>query len=655
MSQSKMDRMKELVDILNEYAYCYYVLEKPIVSDYDYDVLYDELLALESELKIVLPNSPTIRVGGEVLEGFKKVVHKQKLYSLNKCNDFAGIEKFVSDIKEVSHDPSFVVEYKFDGLRIIAKYSNGVLVQASTRGNGEIGEDVTEQVKTIKSVPLLIDYKGELTVAGEGVITLQNLEKYNETAEEKLKNARNAVAGAIRNLDPKVTAKRNLDVVFYDIISIDNDFLKTQQEVNAFLKQNKFLTGKLFEVVKTSQEIKNIADKIDKIKTTLDIQIDGLVIKLNDLKDREELGFTAKFPKWAIAYKFAPVEMTSMLRSVEWNVGRTGKITPTAIIDPIELAGATVSRATLNNYEDILRKKVKLGSLVFVRRSNEVIPEILGLAQDRDGSQEITLPTHCPCCQSVLEKIGPNIFCPNPLCRDKIIAKITYFASRNCMNIEGLRDKIVAQLYDSGKVRSIADLYRLKKTDLEGLEGFQDKKISNIISSIESSKTPDFASFIDAISIDGVGNKTSKDLARRFGSLGNLKHATKEDLVSIKDIGGIIADNIIQYFQNEHNMNMLDELFSLGVKIKETEHKPVDTSNFFYGKKFVLTGTLEHYKRDEASKIIEDNGGSVSSSVSKNTDYVLYGAEAGSKLDKAQALGVKLMTEEEFVSLLSSL
>lgn len=648
-----MDRMKELVDILNEYAYCYYVLEKPIVSDYDYDVLYDELLALESELKVVLPNSPTIRVGGEVLEGFKKVVHKQKLYSLNKCNDFAGIEKFVSDIKQVAHDPSFVVEYKFDGLRIIAKYSNGVLTQASTRGNGEVGEDVTEQVKTIKSVPLIIDYKGELLVAGEGVITLQNLEKYNQTAEDKLKNARNAVAGAIRNLDPKVTAKRNLDVVFYDIISIDDDSLKTQQQVNDFLKQNKFLTGKLFEVVKTSQEIKAIADRVDKVKATLDIQIDGLVIKLNNLKDRDELGFTAKFPKWAIAYKFAPVEMTSILRSVEWNVGRTGKITPTANIDPIELAGATVSRATLNNYEDILRKKVKIGSLVFVRRSNEVIPEILGLAQDREGSQEITLPTLCPCCHSELKRVGPNIFCLNPHCRDKIISKITYFASRNCMNIEGLRDKIVAQLYDSGIVKSIADLYRLQKTDLEGLEGFKDKKIGNIISSIERSKNPDFASFIDAISIDGVGTKTAKDLARRFGTLHNLKHAKKEELLSIKDIGGVIADNIIHYFEDEQNLNMIDELFMLGIKIKEIEYKPVDTSNFFYGKKFVLTGTLEHYKRDDASKIIEENGGSVSSSVSKNTDYVLYGLEAGSKLDKAQALGVKLMTEEEFISLIN--
>ena len=652
----KMDRMKDLVKVLNNYSYQYYVLEQPIVSDYDYDVLYDELLALEAQLGIVLPDSPTIRVGGDVLDGFKKVEHKQKLYSLNKCNDFDGIEKFVQDVREFVTSPKFVVEYKFDGLRIIAKYSGGVLVQASTRGNGLVGEDVTEQVKTIKSVPLVIDYKGELTVAGEGVITLQNLAKYNEKAEEKLKNARNAVAGAIRNLDPKVTAKRNLDVVFYDIISIDDSaHLSTQQEVNAFLKANKFLTGKLFEVVSTSSEIKSIADKVDKIKETLDIQIDGLVIKLNSLKDRDELGYTAKYPKWAIAYKFAPVELTSTLRAVEWNVGRTGKVTPTAVIDPIELAGATVTRATLNNYDDILRKKVKLGSLVFVRRSNEVIPEILGLAQEGENSQEIELPAFCPSCHSILTKKGPNIFCENKNCRDKIIAKITYFASRGCMNIDGLRDKIVAQLYDSGIVSSIADLYRIKEQDLLSLEGFKDKKVSNILSSIQKSKNVDLANFVDAISIDGVGSKTSRDLARRFGTFDAIKNATKESLLSISDIGEVIADNIVSFFASQDNQKELEELFALGVTINNLEQKELDTSNFFYGKKFVLTGTLNSYKRDDAAKIIEDNGGSVSSSVSQNTSYVLYGAEAGSKLDKARALGVPLLTEEEFVKIISQL
>ena len=651
-----IQRMKELVTRLNELAYHYYVLEKPIVSDFDYDTLYDELLSLEEKEGIVLPDSPTIRVGGETLDGFRKVRHEHKLYSLNKCNNYEGIEKFVEDVKGSVKNPKFVVEYKFDGLRIIAKYKNGKLIEASTRGDGTTGEDVTEQVKTIKSVPLSILYKGDLTVAGEGVITLTNLEKYNKTADEKLKNARNAVAGAIRNLDPKVTAKRNLDVVFYDIISIDDESLvKTQVEANAFLKENKFLTGKLFEVAESTSDIKDIADRIDKVKSTLDIQIDGLVIKLNNIKDREEMGYTAKFPKWAIAYKFAPEERTATLLSVDWNVGRTGKVTPTANISPIELAGATVSRATLNNIEDISRKNVSIGSLVFVRRSNEVIPEILGLAQKGENSIEILPPNSCPSCLCPLSKIGPNLFCQNKNCRSKIIAQMAYFASRNCMNIEGLSENIITLLFDNGKILSIADLYKLKYEDLLGLEGFKDKKINNILSSIEKSKNVSFASFIDAISIEGVGTKTAKDLSKRFSNLENLKNATKEELLSLNDIGEVTSENILNFFANKDNLELLESLFALGVKVEEEKKKEVDTSNFFYGKKFVLTGTLQNYKRDEASKIIESFGGTTSSSVSKNTDYVLFGEEAGSKLDKARALSVPLLSEEEFSNVLKTL
>lgn len=650
-----LERMRDLVKILNDYAYHYYVLEKPVVSDYDYDKLYDELVLLEEKLNIVLDESPTKRVGGEVLSGFKKVYHEVPLFSLNKCNDLEGLEKFISDTKKTKNDINFTVEYKFDGLRIIAKYKDGKFFEASTRGNGVVGEDVTEQVKTIKSVPLTIDYKGEVTVAGEGVITQENLKKYNEKAEEKLKNARNAVAGAIRNLDPKITSKRNLDVVFYDIIKIDKDFLKTQEDVYNFLKSNKFLTGKLFEVCDSAMQISKIIDRVDKIKSTLDIVIDGLVIKLNDLKLREEIGFTSKYPKWAIAYKFAPVEMTSILKDVEWNVGRTGKVTPIAIIDPIELAGATVSRATLNNYEDILRKNVKINSLVFVRRSNEVIPEILGLAKEEENSFDIIKPKFCPSCKSILKEVGPNLFCENEDCRDKQIAKISFFATRNCMDIEGLSDKIVEVLYDEVGVKRPSDLYKLDKKDLEKLEGFKDKKIKNLLFSIEKSKSPDFNNFINALSIDGVGEKTSKDLVKKFKNLENLKRATLEDLINIKDIGEVTAKNIVEYFSSTKNLDEIDSLLSLGVKIKEGKEIKIDENNFFYNKKFVLTGTLSNYKRDEATKIIESFGGVASSSVSKNTDYVLYGEEAGSKLEKAKNLNVKLLSEEEFIKEVSKL
>lgn len=649
VENDNLKRQKELVEILNNYAYHYYVLEKPIVSDYDYDVLYDELVELEKTTGTILPSSPTQRVGGEVLKGFKKVSHPVKLYSLNKCNDSEGIEKFVSDVSKIATNPKFVVEYKFDGLRIIAKYKNGEFVQASTRGNGVVGEDVTAQVKTIKSVPLSIDYKGELLVAGEGIITLQNLEKYNKTAEEKLKNARNAVAGAIRNLDPKVTASRNLDVVFYDIISIeDENLLPSQQAVNKFLKDNKFLTGDLFEVCSSVQEIEEVANKVDKVKTKLNVLIDGLVIKLDSVAQREELGFTAKFPKWAIAYKFEPQELTSVLRQVEWNVGRTGKVTPIAHIDPIELAGATVSRATLNNYDDILRKKVKLNSLVFVRRSNEVIPEILGVAQDNENSQIIPKPTTCPCCGKSLTEVGPNVFCTNNQCPDKVVSSLNHFATRNCMNIEGLSDKIVKTLFDYCGVKKYSDLYKLTKEDLIGLEGFKEKKINNLLTSIENSKKPNLNNFIDAIGIDGVGEKTSKDLAKKFGSLQNLKQAEIEELLLLQDVGEIIAQNIFNFFRNEDNLKELEELNSVGVKVQEQAVLQVSEDSPFLNKKVVLTGSLENYKRSEATAIIEKFGGEVVSSVSKNTDIVLAGSEAGSKLEKAKALNIKIISEQEF-------
>lgn len=653
MENDKQKRQEELTKLLNEYAYHYYVLEKPIVADYDYDILYDELLKLEEETGIILEDSPTQRVGGDILKGFEKVTHETKLYSLNKCNNIDGLKKFLDDVKYSFSNAHFTVEYKFDGLRIIAKYENGILVRAATRGNGIVGENVTEQVKTIKSVPLKINYKGNLTIAGEGIITIANLEKYNRTTQDKLKNARNAVAGAIRNLDPKETAKRNLDVVFYDIISIDNpELVPTQDKAYEFLKSNKFKTGDLFETCSTSSEIEKIIDKIDKVKSKLDILIDGLVIKVNDIKQREELGFTAKYPKWAIAYKFEPQELTSTLESVEWNVGRTGKVTPIAHISPIELAGATVSRATLNNFEDIKRKKLKLNSLVFVRRSNEVIPEILGLAQEGENSQPIEKPINCPSCNSLLVEVGPNIFCNNPNCSDKIINRFVHFVSRNCMNIEGLNEKIIKTLYTECNIKTFADLYKLTYSDLENLQGFKDKKINNLLIGITNSKTPELNAFLDALGIDGVGEKTSKDLAKKFKTLQCVINAKFEELVNIQDVGEIIAGNIKNYFENEDNINEINSLLKLGIQIKEQASQNIDETNPLFSKKVVLTGTLPNYKREEASAIIEKLGGSVVGSVSKKTDLVLAGEDAGSKLTKARELNIKIINEDEFNNLI---
>ena len=646
-----MTRQEWLVQKLNEYAYNYYVLDKPIVSDKDYDVLYDELIAIEKETGIVLPDSPTQRVGGEILKGFQKVEHKVKLYSLDKCNTYGELSKWVADIKAECPNATFSVEYKYDGLRIVIEYKDGYLYRASTRGNGIVGEDITAQVKTIKSVPLKIKYTGGLTVQGEGMITLSNLAKYNKTADEPLKNARNAAAGAIRNLDPKVTASRNLDVFFYDIVSIDKSF-DTQQEQHDFLVDNGFLSGEMFKVCSTDQDIIAELDRVDKIKNDIDILIDGMVIKLNNVKARDDFGFTSKFPKWAIAYKFEAQEVTTMLTDVLWGVGRTGKVTPIAVLEPVELAGATVTRATLNNIEDIRKKKVALNSLVFVRRSNEVIPEVLGVAQTFDNSTEINPIETCPSCGEKLIMVGPNLFCKNQNCRDKITTKLAYFASRNCLNIEGFSKKTAEQLYDECCVRKLSDLYNLKIEDLQNLEGFKDKKINNLISAIEKSKSCMLHNFISGLSINGVGEKTAKDLSKKFGSIDEIANASIEELTTIRDIGEIIAENIKAYFADDKNLELLQELKDAGVTI--TNNSVVAQDGVFSGLKIVLTGTLPTYSRNEAKAIIEQNGGEVVSSVSKNTDLVLAGSDAGSKLTKAQTLGIKVIDEETFNQMLQN-
>ncbi|MBE7082747.1 MAG: NAD-dependent DNA ligase LigA [Clostridiales bacterium] len=641
-----MDRMKWLVDELNKHCYNYYVLDNPTISDKDFDKLYDELLRLEKQTGIVLDDSPTKRVGGEVLDGFVKRTHKFRMYSLDKCRSFAEVEDFVNDIKKVEPNSTFTLGYKFDGLTIVLTYNNGLLQNATTRGNGLVGEDVTEQVKTIKSVPLKINFKGELVVSGEGMITNANLEKYNKTSNEPLKNARNAVSGAIRNLDPKETAKRNLDFFCYNVLYAESKNFKTQVEMNEFIKENNFLCETYVKVLSTAKEICDEIAKVDQVKTELGILIDGMVIKLNQIDKREEFGYTSKFPKWAMAFKFEAQEVTSILNDVVWQVGRTGKLTPIAEIEPVELAGATVKRATLNNYGDIERKQVQIGARVFVRRSNEVIPEILGLAELLPNSKQIPKPTNCPCCNSSLVEIGALLFCPNRRgCREQVIDRITHFASRDAMNIEGLRDQTSEAFYDVLGITEPSELYNLTQEDLLKLDKFKEKKAQNILKSLEKSKKVALNNFIYALGIANVGTKTAKDLAKYFGSLQNLKNAKLEELSSIRDIGEIVAKSIVDFFADEFNNKMIDDLLAVGLEIQETEKV---LGGKFEGLTFVLTGTLTKYTRNQATEIIEKNGGQTSSSVSKNTSYVLAGESAGSKLDKAKALGVKIITEEQF-------
>ena len=648
-----MDRMKWLVEELNKHCYNYYVLDNPTISDADFDKMYDELLALEKEFGIVLENSPTKRVGGQVLDGFVKRSHKFRMYSLDKCRSFEDLTSFINDIKKIEPKATFTLGYKYDGLTVVISYKNGFYESATTRGNGFVGEDVTEQVRTIKSVPLKINFTGELIVSGEGMITNTNLEKYNKNSNEPLKNARNAVSGAIRNLDPKETAKRNLDFFCYNVLYAENKVFKTQMEMNEFIKENNFLSEPYSKLFDNAESICKEIERIDKIKSDLGILIDGMVVKLNEINLRDEFGYTSKFPKWAMAYKFEAQEVTSILNDVIWQVGRTGKVTPIAEIEPVELAGATVKRATLNNYGDILRKKVQINSRVFVRRSNEVIPEILGLAELLPNSKPIEKPVNCPCCGTLLKEIGALLFCPNRRgCKEQVIDRLTHFACRDAMNIEGLRDQTCEQLHNDLGIYEPSELYSLKLEDLLKLDKFKEKKAKNLLKSIEKSKNVSLNNFIFAIGIANVGTKTAKDLAKYFGSLENLRKANLQELSSIRDIGDIVATSIIDFFADEFNNKMIDDLLKIGIKINETEKV---LGGVFDGKTFVLTGTLPTYSRAEATELIEKNGGNVSSSVSKNTSYVLAGESAGSKLDKAKSLGVNIINEQEFNEMIKKL
>ena len=649
--EDKKQEIQELVANLNKYNYYYHVLDNPIVSDADYDKLYYKLVDLEKETGFILPDSPTQRVGDVVKEGFKKQKHISQLYSLDKAQNFGELDQWANKILAEYPKTIFTVEYKFDGLQLALTYENGYLVQAVTRGNGIIGEDITLQVKTIRSVPLSIPYKNKIVVNGEGVMLLSELEKFNKTSDEPLKNARNAVAGSIRNLDPKVTASRKLDFFAYGVPYVEGKEFKSQVELYQFLRDNNFLVNDFFKVTSSLKEIHSIIDDIDKKRENLDILIDGLVVKVNEMQTRKELGYTIRFPKWALAYKFAPLEVTSTIRDVVWQVGRTGKITPLAVLDPVELAGATVQRATLNNWDDIKRKQVGINALVFVRRSNEVIPEILGLAQKLDNYKEIEKPELCPSCGTKLENRGAYIYCPNyENCPAQLKERIIHYSSRDAMNIEGIRDKTINTFYNELGIKKVSDLYKLTSQDLLKLEKFKDKKTNNLLASIEKSKSPQFANFIFALGIANVGIKTAKDLAKRFSNFEELKNASQEELLSIKDIGDVVAGSIKEYFENDYNKKILEELFAAGIKIEYPNSKNVDER--FKDKTFVLTGTLKTLTRQQATKLIEDRGGVVSSSVSKNTSYVLLGEDPGSKFEKAKSLGIKIVEEEEFLSML---
>lgn len=643
MTDIQRKRMRELVDTLNKYAYEYYVLDNPSVPDREYDKLYDELQILEGETGVREQDSPTRRVGGEPISAFKKHEHIYRLYSLDKCVTEDEISAFDERVRKVVPDPTYTVEYKFDGLTMCLTYENGLFVRATTRGNGIVGEDVTAQALTIKSFPLKIDRKDVMEIQGEAIIRLSVLEKYNATADEPLKNARNAAAGAIRNLDPKVTEKRRPEIIFYNVNYAENGGFDSQLEIFDFLKRNGFKTFDFLRVCKNLDEVKAAIDEIEVGRRSIDVLTDGAVVKLNSVKEREILGYTDKFPRWAAAYKFEAEEAETTVKSVRWQVGRTGKLTPLGIVEPVELAGATVRKATLNNYGDIQKKRVKIGGRVLIRRSNEVIPEILGALGDE--GKEVEKITVCPYCKTPVVEVGANLFCPNEDCRPRVLAKLANFACKDGMNIDGFSEKTAGVLYDEIGVENFSELYTLDREKLVALDGFQDKKADNLLSAIEKSKNVALPNFIFALGIDGVGKKTAKDLAKKLKTLGGIANASVEELSALDDVGEVMSKSIFDYFRSEKNKNEIEKLLCAGVKIAEqTEIK----SGSFSGEKVVLTGSLTSYTRSEAGKLVEERGGEIQSSVTKTTTLVIAGEAAGSKLDKAKKLGVTVIDEEEF-------
>ena len=683
--------MQELVKRLNEANYRYYVLDDPAISDDQWDNMYAELKQLESEEGITLPDSPTHRVGGEILKNFKPHRHLARLWSLDKVRTEGEVLDFCTRLRKLDPDgklPELAVEHKFDGLTINLTYDGGRLVMAATRGNGEIGEEILPQAMTIEDVPLAINFKGRMEVQGEGIIRLSRLESYNRTAAEPLKNARNAAAGALRNLDPKETRRRHLSAFFYNIGYIE--WPDGQPEFTdlwgmlEFLRKNGFTVGDVHIPAHSEDDVMNAIRRIEEIRKGEDFQTDGAVVKVCDMALRRELGNTDKFPRWAVAFKYVAEETVTRLLSVSWEVGRTGKLTPLATLEPVDIGGATVSRATLNNWGDILRKHVAIGADVFIRRSNDVIPEIMGRAGDENATSEtpIERPTRCPACSSELVERGAHIFCPNrDGCLPQIVARMSHFSSRNAMDIEGFSEATAKLLYEQKGICEPWQLYTLTVEQLSDLPGFAEKRAANLVDAIKRSSEPELDAFLFALGIPNVGRKTARDIAALIGTIDGLFTVTREQLMSVNDIGEIVASSVVEFMggvdagdisdtaessdnsesgdtaddaefigeQSQSNVLLIRQLLKY---VKPKAAAKAEAGGVFEGMTVVLTGTLSYMTRDEAQALIEKNGGKCTGSVSKKTSLVVYGEKAGSKLEKAQKLGVRTMDESEFKSLL---
>lgn len=647
--------MRTLVDYLNETARAYYVLDNPVISDAEWDRLYNRLLAMEKETGEVLPDSPTHRVGGEPLAAFRQHRHITRLWSMDKTQSEEELNAWFDRAEKLrAQDPTlppltYGVEYKLDGLTLNLTYENGVLVQAATRGNGEVGEAVLPQARTIRDIPLTIPWQGLMEVHGECIMRLSTLEKYNETAQEPLKNARNAAAGALRNLDPTVTAERKLNAYFYSVGTIENPPYHDHAGMLRFIREQGFPVSPYFQVAESRQEAMALIRQIEEQRPGLDFLIDGAVVKVMDYRTREAMGFTDKFPRWEVAYKFAAEENTATLEKVTWELGRTGKLTPLAHVSPVDFAGVTVKKATLNNYGDIRRKGLTLGCTVWIRRSNDVIPEIMGKVDDGAAGAPILPPETCPACGGPVTARGANLYCLNrESCRPQAVARLKHFASRDAMDITGFSEKTADVFYDKLGVRDAADLYHLTAEQLSSLDGFQEKRVKNLLDALEESKRCALSRFLLAIGIPNIGRRTARDLSAAFGTLDRVRAASMEELLSIDEIGEIVAQSVLDFFSFPENQTMIDRLLRAGVT---PQAEKLSAGGAFEGMTLVVTGTLASFSRQEAEAFIREHGGTASGSVSKKTSFVVAGESAGSKLTKARALGIPVITEEEMVKM----
>lgn len=650
-------KMEELTAHLNRYSYEYYVLDAPTVDDYDFDMQLRELQELEQQYpEYVLPDSPTQRVGGERDNTFEKVTHTVQMGSLQDVFSESELYEFDQRVRETC-DPLYVVEPKIDGLSVSLEYRDGVFARGSTRGDGFIGEDVTQNLKTIQSIPLrlneavpYLEVRGEVYMPRDSFEAL--VQAQNEKGETPFKNPRNAAAGSLRQKNSRITAQRRLDVFIFNLQQAEGISFATHSETLDYLKKQGFKVSPSYPICRTMDEAVEEIHKIGDKRYQYSFDIDGAVIKVNSLSDREILGATAKYPKWAVAFKYPPEEKETTLLSVEINVGRTGVLTPTAVFEPISLAGTTVSRAVLHNQDYIDEKDIRIGDRILVRKAGEIIPEVICSKSHAEGSVPYKMPEFCPSCGEpvVREAEQAALRCVNPLCPSAVFRQIVHFASRDAMNIDGLGPAMVQALIDGEHIKTAADLYALDRERVQQMDRVGEKSADNLFAALERSKQNTLSRLVFGLGIRNIGQKASELLCEKYDTIDKLLHAEYNDIIAIEGFGATMAESVVDYFQKPQARELLEKLIRCGVNPTQPHLQKADTLS---GKIFVLTGTLPTLSRKEASALIEQNGGKVSGSVSKKTDFVLAGEDAGSKLTKANTLGIRILSESEFLTMIS--